>query len=323
MFRWACVWNRYSLPSLRTGSPVHDSAGPSDREAHARPVQQACDRPGRLAGPFVERPGAPDPEEVLHAVGDRAVHDGDLEAEVPGPLEALGGPEPPRVAPVLHVAQHRSRLGRETGLVQDLVASHVDDGVDVLDVDRALLDARTAGRARPEHVVRDDVRHQRLRAFLANSSSRRSMTTSLGESALPVFQAGHEAWQRPHSVQVTRSKSCFQVNWSILPAPKTVSSSIVSRSISGVLSKAPRREGWRRVGDVQRCHEDVKVLGVDDQHQERHDHDDVQVDEDRFDGPVGGYRAAPAPDRARGRRKPTSRRGSRPCWSEPRGTRGA
>ena len=28
MFCWACIWNRYSLPSRRTGSPVHDSAGP-------------------------------------------------------------------------------------------------------------------------------------------------------------------------------------------------------------------------------------------------------------------------------------------------------
>ena len=40
-------------------------------------------------------------------------------------------------------------------------------------------------------------------------------------------------------------------------------------------------------GDVQRCHEDVKVLGVDDEDQERDDHDHVQVDEDRLERPVG------------------------------------
>ena len=60
-----------------------------------------------------------------------------------------------------------------------------------------------------------------------------------------MFQAGHSRWQRPHSVQVTRSSSCFHVKWSILPAPKIVSSSIVSKSIPGVLSRAPRRVGWR------------------------------------------------------------------------------
>ena len=71
------------------------------------------------------------------------------------------------------------------------------------------------------------------------------MMTSLGDRGLPVFQAGHWLWQRPHSVQVTRSRSCFQVKCSILPAPKIVSSSIVSMSISGVLSRAPSRVGWR------------------------------------------------------------------------------
>jgi len=68
-----------------------------------------------------------------------------------------------------------------------------------------------------------------------NNSSRRSITTSLGERGLPVFQAGHWLWQRPHSVQDTKSSSCFQVKWPILPAPKIASSSIVSRSIAGGL----------------------------------------------------------------------------------------
>ena len=32
------------------------------------------------------------------------------------------------------------------------------------------------------------------------------MITSLGDSGLPVFQAGHCDWQRPHSVQVAKSR---------------------------------------------------------------------------------------------------------------------
>ena len=30
--------------------------------------------------------------------------------------------------------------------------------------------------------------------------------TSLGDSGLPVFHAGHCDWQRPHSVQVVKSR---------------------------------------------------------------------------------------------------------------------
>ena len=32
------------------------------------------------------------------------------------------------------------------------------------------------------------------------------MITSFGDSGLPVFQAGHCDWQRPHSVQVAKSR---------------------------------------------------------------------------------------------------------------------
>jgi hypothetical protein len=32
------------------------------------------------------------------------------------------------------------------------------------------------------------------------------MITSFGDSGLPVFQAGHWDWQRPHSVQVAKSR---------------------------------------------------------------------------------------------------------------------
>jgi len=57
---------------------------------------------------------------------------------------------------VLEVAQHHAGLARERGLDEHLVAAHVDDVVDVLDVDRALLDAGAAGGAAPEHVGVDD-----------------------------------------------------------------------------------------------------------------------------------------------------------------------
>src|SRR3712207_8593174 len=63
------------------------------------------------------------------------------------PVLAGAGADPPGVAAVLEVAQHHAGLGREVGLDEHLVAAHVLDVVDVLDVDRALLDA---GAARSE-----------------------------------------------------------------------------------------------------------------------------------------------------------------------------
>src|SRR5689334_18272432 len=50
------------------------------------------------------------------------------------------------------------------------------------------------------------------------------MISSLGESGLPVFQAGHCDWQRPHSVQVEKSSRPFQENCSTCETPKTSSS---------------------------------------------------------------------------------------------------
>src|SRR6187397_1305403 len=50
------------------------------------------------------------------------------------------------------------------------------------------------------------------------------MIRSLGERGLPVFQAGHWDWQRPHSVQVEKSSRPFQENCSTWETPKTSSS---------------------------------------------------------------------------------------------------
>ncbi len=84
---------------------------------------------------------------------------------------------------------------------------------------------------------------------LANMWSRRSMITSLGDSGLPVFHAGHWDWQRPHSVQVVKSSMPFQVKSSILPRPKTSSSPGFSKSIGlppdSIGSSGPRASGSR------------------------------------------------------------------------------
>ena len=57
------------------------------------------------------------------------------------------------------------------------------------------------------------------------------MITSLGDSGLPVFHAGHCDWQRPHSVHVAKSSIPFQVKSSTFPRPNVASSGGSSKSI--------------------------------------------------------------------------------------------
>ncbi len=119
---------------------------------HPGPVQQLGGGLHGLLRAVVERARAADPEQVLHLRRQLAVEDVDVEAELLGPVQAVAGVLPPRVALVLQVAEQRPQLGGELRLDQHLVAAHVDDVVDVLDVDRALLHARPARGARPQHV---------------------------------------------------------------------------------------------------------------------------------------------------------------------------
>ena len=99
----------------------------------------------------------------------------------------------------LDVAQHRLGLGREARLDHHQVAAQVDDVVDVLDRDRALVDAGAAGDAVPDHLVGHArsapaaCRSRPTRASPAASGpsakswSRRPMISSFGDSALPVL----------------------------------------------------------------------------------------------------------------------------------------
>ena len=257
--------------------------GAEDGEGDPGPVEHAGGGLRRLAGPLVEGGGAAHPVEVLDVVGNGVLDHRHLEVEGVEPVGALGGAEPPRVALVLDVAEHEAGLGRERGLHEHLVAAHVDDGVDVLDVDRALLHTGATGRARPQDVGVDDASGPASRPrtpaarFLAmtrsaeaNRLSRRSMITSLGESGLPVFQAGHCDWQRPHSVQVAMSRSCFQEKSSTRPAPKTTSSSSPTSSMRHVGRGGQGAEGPGTPGGghVDGGQEDVQVLRVGDEDQE-------------------------------------------------------
>ncbi len=129
-------------------------------ELHAGNVQQFGERLRRLLRAILQGAGAADPVQVLHVRRDRVFAVGaehaDREVHLVDPRVTRRRVHPPGVALVLDVAQHHSRLGRERRFDQHLEATHVDDVVDMLDVDRALLHASAACRARPQDLGVDD-----------------------------------------------------------------------------------------------------------------------------------------------------------------------
>jgi hypothetical protein len=80
------------------------------------------------------------------------------------------------------------------------------------------------------------------------------MITSFGDSGLPVFQAGHWLWHRPHSVQVAKSSIALHLKSSTLPTPKMSSSPGSSKStglpFDNMGSSGPRPSGSRLVATL-------------------------------------------------------------------------
>jgi hypothetical protein len=70
------------------------------------------------------------------------------------------------------------------------------------------------------------------------------MMSSFGDSGLPVFQAGHWLWHRPHSVQVYMSRKRLNPKCSRAPTPRMSSSPIASTSIFSA-SSLPSAFGCR------------------------------------------------------------------------------
>src|SRR3954465_14058016 len=79
-------------------------------------------------------------------------------------------------------------------------------------------------------------------------------TISRGSSGLPVACAGHTDVHRPHTVQASVSKSCFQVKSSIVAAPN-VSRSVSIRFGMGFIAPLGRSLSFRYmfIGDVIMC----------------------------------------------------------------------
>ena len=136
-------------------------SGPEDREVDPRRLEQLRRRLGGDACALVERGGAADPVEDLRrrVAGLEHPH-----AESLGPGRPVDLRLPPRVRRRARRRAASLRLGGEAGLDHDEMAAEVDDVVDVLDRDRALVDARAAGDAVPDHLLRDAVADDRRQA---------------------------------------------------------------------------------------------------------------------------------------------------------------
>ena len=134
------------------------------RELHTGGVQQGGDGLRGLLGAVLEGAGAADPEQVLGVaeVLDVLADHRDVEVEGVHPLVTTRVVLAPGVALVLEVLEQAGELGRELRLDEHLVAAHVDEVVDVLDVDRALLDAGATGGAGPQGLGVDDACGRRV-----------------------------------------------------------------------------------------------------------------------------------------------------------------
>ena len=143
-----------SLPERRAGSPVQVSPLPST----AKSTPAVCSSSATAWVVFLARSSyAPaQPTQNSHSTSVRS------STSTPTCLTSNGsslaqsirafGRHVPGVALVLQALEEPVELGRELRLDHHLVPAHVHDVVDVLDVDRALLDAGAARRARPQHV---------------------------------------------------------------------------------------------------------------------------------------------------------------------------
>ena len=110
------------------------------------------------------------------------------------------------------------------------------------------------------------------------------MITSFGESTLPVANAGHASWQRPHSVHENVSSTSFQVRSAIVPAPKRISSSGTDGVVEAQRLEPPARAGAPEP-DVERGGDDVQVLGARQVGEERQDRQHVDPDEHALEHP--------------------------------------
>ena len=265
-------------------------------------------------------------------------------SELLDPLGPLHLGHAPRVALVLQVLDHDAGLGGEARLHHHLVAAHVDDVVDVLDVDRALLDAGAAVGAGPQHVGVDDARRggvadqrplrprlQHVLVEVRRAPPRWPACTGALEGVVAQLHDQHLGRQRLAGVPgraLGLAAAALGAGGEVeealpgevldlAPAEAVSLVEVLVLEVDGLPSisigcAAPSAVGRRENATLSGASEDVQVLGVDHDDQE-HQHDaDVQQQADVLEHLVGRAPAGEQRGRTRGRRKPPSPYGKLP-----------
>ena len=301
MFCWASMENTNSFPIRRAGSPVQVSAGPST--ANLTPA--SCSSVAMALVVFLARsssaPAQPTQNRYSMSGADLPVDDRHLEVELADPVGATVLAHAPGVALVLQVPQHPGRLDRERGLDQHLVAAHPVDVVDVLDIDRALLHARPAVGAGPQHVRVDDavvvlgpdqrplsLGLDRVRQLLPFLVGGRQQIRSLGEGVVAQVQDDLLGRQRlaggpgralrlaPPALGAGRHvQQALPGEILDLAQPEHVRIRVGLLEVQDLAVAAHRLQRAESVGpagehDIERRERDMQVLGVDHDHRERH-----------------------------------------------------
>ena len=171
-FCWASIEYTNSLPSRRAGSPVHASAGP--RTAKVTPA--VCSSSAMALVVFLARSSRAPAQPTQNRYSMSA-----------GIFPSTTGTS--KSSSVIHSRRLSSAmphgLPRRSRLLSIVVASASGRRA----LDEVCTPTPTWGR-------------RFFPAAVARAWSRRSRMTCLGLNGLPVAQAGHWDWQRPHSVQV-------------------------------------------------------------------------------------------------------------------------
>ena len=209
-------WYRYSLPSLRMGSPQHFSSLPRMPTLMPGGIAELDKAGGDLDVAFVEGGVAADEVENI----DLAILGKSLDRQLCRPVSAGGEGQPERIAVDLGVVHGGHHLfARELPFHKHQVAAHLDDFVHVLDcAGQISWQARQVVQDQRASLVTVSIR---LASGLLKATSPICLITFMGESGLSVLWAGQRSWQRLHLVQASVSKISFQVRSLICRRPET------------------------------------------------------------------------------------------------------
>jgi hypothetical protein len=203
-------------PDVAATSPLRVEQDP---EVNARLLQRPRERLRRQLAPRVERGVVADEPQELDRVAASVL---DLESELARPASSLPPGPPERVAGRFDRLERRGESWIQLALLDERTPKLTDDR-DVLDPDRADLDAGHALRARPHRFRRDPAADQRVVRARERRDAEPGPNPERSLRELPKIQdevtrrervsaavAGQTTWHLPHLVHASSERRCFR-----------------------------------------------------------------------------------------------------------------